>query len=179
MSTKPKISPVEDTVSKVNEEVAVGENLEFQRRWWRFERVIWLIFSIVIVCDLVGLFGRGWLAKAQASVPDKSLTIEYDRVQRVNTPSTMTLHFGPGAIRNRQVKVYLSDSVVEDLGAQTIAPQPASSAIGRAGITYIFPATIDPAAVRIQLQPAAPGSYPFRIQVAGKPPIDARLLVMP
>jgi hypothetical protein len=32
--------PVEHTIEKVNDEIAVGSDLEFQRRWWRFERVI-------------------------------------------------------------------------------------------------------------------------------------------
>jgi hypothetical protein len=179
MAKQPTISPLDDSVSKVNEEVAVGENLDFQRRWWRFERSIWVVFLILIVCDLLGLFGHGWLAKAKASVPDGSLSVEYERVERANTPSSMTLHFGPGAIRNRQVKVYIGDSIVENLGAQRIAPQPASSTIGQKGITYIFPATISPAAVRIQLQPAAPGLHKVRVQIPDEPPIEARVLVMP
>jgi hypothetical protein len=176
MAKQPTISPLDDSVPKVNEEVAVGENLDFQRRWCRFERSIWVVFLSLIVC---GLFGHGWLAKAKASVPDGSLSVEYERVERANTPSSMTLHFGPGAIRNGQVKVYIGDSIVENLGAQRITLQPASSTIGQKGITYIFPATISPAAVRIQLQPAAPGLHKVRVQIPDEPPIEARVLVMP
>lgn len=36
--------PVEDTVPKVNNEVAVGEDLNFQRAWWKVERGIWIFF---------------------------------------------------------------------------------------------------------------------------------------
>ena len=179
MAAEPHVDALGDSIAKVDEEVAVGENLDFQRRWWRFERWIWGLFLIVILCDLVGLFGHGWLAKASASAPDGSLTVEYERVERANTPSMMTLRFGPGAIRGGQVQVYVSDSVVEDLGAQRIAPQPARSTVGGNGTTYLFPATASPAAVRIQLQPALPGLRRFRVQVPGAPPIEARVLVMP
>jgi len=94
-------APVDDQVPKVSEEIAVGENLEFQRRWWRFERAVWATFLILIICDLTGLFGHGWLSKTRASVPDGSLSVEYERTERVNTPSSMTPLFGPSAIETR------------------------------------------------------------------------------
>jgi len=173
------LNPVEDSVPKVDDEIAVGEDLDFQRRWWRFEKVLWTVFLMVIVCDLAGLFGRGWLAKAEASTPDKALTVEYERIERANTPSTMTLRFGPAAIRNGHLQFHVSDAVVHDLGAQRIAPQPSTSTPGQGGISYVIPVTAAPAGVQIQLQPAVPGRYTFKIQLADVPPITRRVLVLP
>lgn len=179
MAEQPFTSPVQDSVPEVNHELAVGEDLAFQRRWWRFERVIWAFFLLVIIADLLGLFGRGWLAQATIAVPDGTLSVDYERIERTNTPTSMTLHFSASAIRNGQVTVTASESIVDKLGAQRVAPQPASSTIGASGITYVFPATTAPATVRIQLQPAAPGLHRFRLQVPGEPAIQARVLVMP
>lgn len=179
MTRESFLNPVEDSVPKVDDEIAVGEDLDFQRRWWRFEKIVWAVFLIVIACDLAGLFGRGWLAKAQASTPDKALTVEYDRIERANTPSTMTLRFGAAAIRGGHVQLYLSDSVVHDLGAQRIAPQPATSTPGQGGISYVIPVTTAPAAVQVQLQPSAPGRYTFKVQLADTAPITRRVLVLP
>lgn len=177
--TEPLTSRVEDSVPKVDDEVAVGENLAFQRRWWVFERVVWAFFLLVIVCDLAGLFGDGWLAKAHASTADGSLTLAYDRIERANTPSTMFMRFGQSAIRDGRIEVFVSDSVVKELGAERIAPQPMISSIGEGGITYSFPATAAPAQVEIQLQPATPGPHRFRIRMAGQPPIVRSIFVMP
>jgi hypothetical protein len=68
---------------------------------------------------------------------------------------------------------------VQGGAVQRIAPQPANSTIGQTGITYVFPATISPAAVRISLQPSAPGLHRFRVQIPDTPAIDAHVLVMP
>ena len=65
MATKSFSQPVEESVSKVNDEVEVGEDLDFQRKWWRFENFAWVIFSLIIVLDLCGVFGRGPVAKAE------------------------------------------------------------------------------------------------------------------
>lgn len=178
MAEAPHTTPVEDSVPKVGE-IAVGEDLPFQRRWWVFERVVWAFFLVIIVCDVAGLFGRGWLAKAKAATPDGSLSIDYERIERASTPSTMLLHFGSTVIRQGHVKVYVSDSVVKGLGAVRIAPQPAISAVGQGGITYTFAATTSPAEAEIQLEPTEVGRHHFRLQVADQPPIDASVFVVP
>jgi hypothetical protein len=179
MPKQPSTTPVGDTVPKIDGEIAVGEDIRFQRRWWVFERVIWTVFVLVIICDAAGLFGHGWLSKAKASVPDGSVTVEYERVERSSTPSSMFLHLGTGAMHDGQVRVFISDSIVKDLGAIRIAPQPAVSAVGHGGITYTFPTTASPAEIEIQLQPNAPGKETFRIQVEGKPAIIRSVLVLP
>ncbi len=55
----PKTRPVEDTVPKVNDEVAVGDDLEFQRRWAIAERIIWAVLVVFLVLSFLGAFGRG------------------------------------------------------------------------------------------------------------------------
>ena len=180
MGAQPFTSPVEDSVPKVGEgekAIAVGENLEFQRKWWRFERVVWAVFLVILVCDVMGLLGRGWLAKAKATTPE--LTLDYERVARAGTPSVMTLTFGDAAIHDGKIRVYVSDSVVKPLGAQRIAPQPAMSMVGDGGITYTFDASRAPAVVQIALEPSFPGVHDFTVKVEGDQEIDGKVLVVP
>ncbi len=66
MVTQTHLKPVEDSVAKVNDEIAVGEDLNFQRRWWRFENAAWMFFGLIILLDLAGLFGRGPLPRRSA-----------------------------------------------------------------------------------------------------------------
>ncbi len=179
MSTQPLTKPVGDSVPKVSKAIAVGEDLEFQRKWWRFERVVWSIFFVILVCDLLGLFGRGWLAKASRATADRALVLKYERVERASTPSIMTLEFGDGAIQDGHIQVFVSDSLVKPLGAQRISPQPELSAVGGAGITYTFAATKGPAVVQIALEPSFPGVHDFRVQLRGRDPIESKVLVLP
>ncbi len=179
MPEQPFSTPVEDSVPKVGNEVAVGEDLAFQRRWWKFESVVWCFFGLILACDLLGLFGRGWLAKATRTTADGALKLNYERVERASTPSIMTLQFGPGAIHDGKIQVYVSESVTKGLGAQRIAPQPLVSAVGDAGITYTFAATAAPATVQIALEPSFPGAHKFRVGLVNAEPIDASVFVVP
>ena len=170
---------VEDSVAKINDEVAVGEDLEFQEKWWRFEHGVWIFFTLLLVLDLLGAFGRGPLSKTKKSSSDGSVHVEYERIERTGTPSFMRIQFGPSVIQNSQIRLYASESVVKELGAQRVIPAPLSTEVGNGGLTYTFPASQLPAVIQFALQPSAPGYFHFVLQVPGQEPVQAGVAVMP
>ena len=175
----PEEKAVGDSVPKIDNAVAVGENLRFQQGWWKFERALWIFFGILIVCDIAGIFGQGPAAKAKAVSSDGAMTLEYERIERTTTPSTMSFRFSPAAIEDGAIKVYVSGSAVAELGAQRIATQPASSVLGHDGVTYTFPMTDSKGQVHISLEPSKPGIFQLSVGLAGRDPIHARIIVVP
>jgi hypothetical protein len=171
--------PVEDSIAKVNDEIAVGSDPDFQRRWLRFEHGLWAVFTLIVVLDLLGFFGRGYMAKATARTNDGSLDVQYDRVERYSTPSIMTVQFGPSAIRDGKVQLWVSEGVIKSLGAQRVVPQPASSVVGQGGILYTFPATSPPFSAGFQLEPTSPGMFEMAMRVPGGEEVRRKILVMP
>jgi hypothetical protein len=170
---------VGDTVPKVNNEVAVGEDVEFQRRWWKFERTVWIVFVVFVLLDIAGVFGRGPAAKAHLSTNDGAIDVTYERIERTGTPSVLTVKFGEAAIRKSEIQLWASEDLVTKLGNKQIAPQPASSTIGNAGLHYTFPATTQPAAAVFSLQPSAPGLYRLTLRTPNSPELNLKIFVMP
>jgi hypothetical protein len=179
MATKQISGPVEDSVAKVNDEVAVGEDLKFQRKWWRFENAAWVIFTLIIVLDLSGLFGRGPIAKAERRSADGAFDVKYERIERTDSPSILTVQFAQSAIQNGKIHLYVSNSLVKQLGTQRVIPAPQDTVVGDGGLTYTFSATKPPASVDLALQPSGPGVYDFIIGVVGSEPVHARVVVVP
>jgi hypothetical protein len=175
----PFTKPVENSVAKVNDEVAVGEDLEFQRKWWRFEKAAWFVFTLIIVLDLSGLFGRGPLAKAERRAADGTMDVKYERIERTYSPSIMTIQFGQSAIRDGRIKLYVSSSLIKSLGTERVIPAPQETVVGDGGLTYTFPASNLPAAVDLALQPAGPGIFDFTIGVEGAERVHAKVVVVP
>ena len=66
---------VVDRIPRVDDAVSVGEDLDFQRRWWRFEKAAWLLLAVVLIADALGAFGRGWLAQAELTAADGSMRV--------------------------------------------------------------------------------------------------------
>jgi hypothetical protein len=171
--------PVKDTVSKVDGEVAVGEDLGFQRKWWRFERAVWIIFSLLIILDVAGVFGRGPVSHAQRAAGDGSIDVKYERIERTGTPSILTVTFGPSAIRDGKVELFVSETIVKQLGAQRVIPSPETTVVGQGGLTYTFPASQIPASVEFALQPAGPGITHFALRVPGAETVSGDVVIVP
>ncbi len=171
-------------VTKVNDEVAVGEDLQFQQKWWRFERFIWSFFAFIVLLDLAGAFGRGPLAHHEIHATDGSADVKYDRIARAETPAILDVKFSPFVLQQGRIKLFVSQSIVEQLGAQRVIPAPETTAIGGGGLTYTFPATSNPAtstpaSVQFALQPSKPGVFRFVIQVVGAQPVNGTVVVLP
>lgn len=171
--------PVEDTVPKINEELAVGSDLEFQRRWESLERIVWIFLAIFLVLSLVGVFGRGPWAKQTAKAADGSMEVEYERVERFSTPSVLTVKINPESIQDEQVQLWASESLVKPLGNQRVIPEPDDSEIGNGGVLYTFPAFKSPGSVEFQLQPSKLGTTELKLRIPGHSELDLKIFVMP
>lgn len=171
--------PVEDTVSKVNDEVAVGSDPDFQRKWERWESKVWIILLIFTIASFAGLFGRGPLAKATKAAPDRSITVNYERFQRFGTPSVLDVSFDSSAIQDGKCQLWANDALTKPLGAQRVIPQPASSEVRHGGILYTFEAGRVPVSVEFQTQPSAIGNTHLTLQVPGRPALSLNVFVYP
>ena len=168
-----------DSVRKINNELAVGEDLDFQRRWWKFENGVWIFFALIVLLDLAGAFGRGPLAKAHAEARDGSLSVQYERIECFSTPSRLRVEFGPTAIHDGKVQLWASESLLKSLGNQRVSPEPALSQVGDGGVLYTFKASKLPASAELSLQPLSPGSHFLDLRVPGAQELKLKIFVMP
>jgi hypothetical protein len=180
MPTKQPVAvPVLDSIPRVDDAVDVGEDLDFQRAWWRFEKIAWIFLAVVLIADAMGAFGRGWLARAERATSDGTLDVRYERVERAGTPSEMTMTFGGDAVHDGKVRLFASESVVKPLGAERVIPQPAISEVVPGGIMYTFPASGSPVIVSIALQPSFPGVHQVELHVEGAQTVHFPVAVLP
>jgi hypothetical protein len=171
--------PVEDSASRVDDDIAVGFDLAFQRRWWRFEFAVWTVFTTLVVLAMFGCFGRGHFAKARTAAHDGSLDVQYDRIERFGSPSVVTVTFGPRAIHGGKAQLWVSESLMNALGNQRVVPQPVESILGDGGTLYTFAATKPPATAEFALQPRAVGGANLQLRVPDSETVNARIFVMP
>ncbi len=181
MAEKKLFDPVSgDEVPKVDNAVAVGEDLAFQERWWSFQTIVWTVFGLILIADVLGVFGRGWLSKAKLNDASTGMQVKYERVQRAMTPSVLSIQFAPEAVHNGTVQLYVSNSLVQGLGTQRVIPQPERTALSDGGLLYTFPAQgHGPMAVDLELQSSFPGMHGFTLQIPGMQAAGARVVVMP
>src|SRR3954453_19759022 len=162
------IQPIEDSVPKINNELAVGSDHEFQRWWESLERIIWTFLIIFLSPSRAGAFGRGPLANTTANAVDGSMKVKYERVERFGTPSVLTVDINTAVVQNGKVQLWVGDQLVKPLGNQRVVPQPDRSEIGNGGVLYTFPASAQgPASVEFQTQPSSLGKTELKLRIPG------------
>jgi hypothetical protein len=179
MSSNTRSDVIDDPVPKIDNELAVGENIEFQRRWWSFMRGVYVVFCLIMVLDLLGAFGRGYLAENEVTVSGGAAKVKYERIERTGTPSILSLQFAQPNSPANSVAVWMSKEITQDLGNQRIIPQPAASTLHSGGILYKFPISAYPARSEFALQPAHPGVFTLKIRVNDGPESSLRIVVLP
>jgi hypothetical protein len=62
----------------------IQEDFALQAREWKVQRTAWLLFGVVVLAGVLGIFGRGLLSGA--SVTDGDLDVRYQRFERLQHP---------------------------------------------------------------------------------------------
>lgn len=154
----------------------LDEHRGFQERFWKIERVGWLVFAILIVAALFGAFGAGG-PLATKVVEAQGATIEHPRVGRWESADEMTVRFKPG---RDTYSVELSPSFAEAFQVEDIQPLPAKTTIGARGqvLTFESPAR-DGGSIKLHVRAQSVGMASYEVSVNGAPSTTLSTFILP
>ena len=162
-------------------EIEVNQDLEFQRKEWRVQRIGWLVILAVIVAALLGAFGRGPLAHGEVTDAASGLRLEYERIARHESPSELVFHIRAGTVTTNDVRIWLSRSYADGLEIERISPEPESESVTDDRVTYSF-LLDDPrreARVTFNLTPDAMGRRQASAGIVNGPTLRFAQFVLP
>ena len=139
----------------VNDELEVGFDEVFERRWHRAEQFGRVFMVLFVAAGLAGLFGVGPYSHHTDKTSDAALAVDFEPVARSQTGTQITLHLSNLTDMPTQ-RLFISSHVVEPMGLQLILPQPVNTQALNDGLllTFAVPAGTQDALVRLMLQPS-------------------------
>lgn len=141
-----------------NFKAPVEEDMRFQRRFWRVQRIGWAFMALVLIAAALGVFSEGPLSWTHAQ--GDQVTVEYQRVYRNGAPSELVLSFSPGFDGERTV--ILPHSLLQKVTLETITPTPERSETQADGLHLTFAVPDAGPESRIYLQVRPNGLGPLR-----------------
>lgn len=127
----------------------VAQDLEFQQRQWKAERIGWAIMVLIALLALIGFFGNGPLSSASVEAPNGDLSAAYDRFVRQDARSTLRLQVAGSQATNKEIELWVSRDYLDDVEVQRISPQPTEVRGGENRMIYVF--TIDDPSATLQV----------------------------
>jgi len=104
----------------------VAEDIQLQRKVWRFQRVGWYVLLAVVVLTLLGLFSRGPLSSLVTVSDQQDLTVQYERFHRSGGSNSMIIR--TQGKPDQAVTVLIGSAMLEGFSIDSIQPQPLTSA---------------------------------------------------
>jgi hypothetical protein len=98
--------PAQNSNGLINNELALGDDRDFERIWWRIEVGLWTFLVAVLVLALIGLLGHGALAYKELSTSDKALEIRYERIAHYKSPAILQVRIHPTLFRDGKAYVH-------------------------------------------------------------------------
>ena len=162
-------------------DLEINQDLAFERRSWKVERAAWVIAAFILVAALLGFLGPGPLGKATAASADKSLSLDYFRVERYRAPVELRFHVNGALAEDGELQVWLGRDFVEALEIKHIDPKPESVHISGERFAYVFKTASAPETIKIffHVEPTKFGKTPAQAGVVNGPEIRFSQFYMP
>ncbi len=144
---------------RVNDELEVGYDQEFERRWNIAQNVGLVAMVLFLLVCLSGLLGRGPFSHRTANAPDGSLHVDFEPAAREGTPTQVTLRLANPGDAPMPVSVFVSGKMAEPMGLDRTVPDTEATMVGSKGLVLRFvvaPRQAD-AKIRLDAMPASAG----------------------
>ncbi|HEX7080192.1 MAG TPA: hypothetical protein VF329_04190 [Gammaproteobacteria bacterium] len=149
-------------------DLEISEDMEFQRRTWIVERFGWAVLALIVVAAILGLFGKGLLGHAEATAADGTLTVEYYRFWRMQSPMMVGVAAQTVPTGDR-ARIWMDRAYVESVQVDRITPEPESVEAAADRLIYVFALAHagEPLRATFEVEPQRPWRVRGRVGVEG------------
>ncbi len=159
----------------------VSEDIDYQRRAWRVQRVGWVVWAGVLVAAMAGLFGHGPLSAAHVQSASGAFAVAYARLARHSDPMLLQIRLAPGAAPQGEARIWLDRTYLAGAEVQSIFPEPERVEAGPDRMTYVF--TVDqpdhPTTIAFHVTYEGMGATPVRVGLDGGEAVQFTQFVYP
>lgn len=156
----------------------VREDMAYQLKVWRFERVGWYVLVLLVILTLLGLFSHGPLSNRDAHSPDGRLSVSYERFHRNGSTNALILHLKgqPDAV----LEVELGGDWLDGFDVQALQPQPLRSAsVGQGMKLWVQADARGEANLHLSLLSEGLGTYHSRVALPGGTAVSFDQFIFP
>lgn len=152
-------------------------------RWLNFEfllrRIGFAFLLLIVVAALAGAFSRGYLSESTLANDDRSLTLHYEKFNRLMSDMDMKITSVTAA--GKRNRIVLAGDFMEGYRIDTLQPQPDKmySLNGRMILEYPQPAVGSEQTLWLSLTPMKIGAIKSTIAIDNGPEITFQQFIYP
>ena len=122
----------------MEKKIEIEQDLPFQYRQWRLERIGWAFIACCLTAAFLGAFGHHPLARASAQTADGRLTIQYDRFARADSNADLFVTFEPRTKGDGVVRLWFDPEYLDAFNVVAVSPIPLRGEARQGGRAFVF-----------------------------------------
>lgn len=156
----------------------VLEDMTYQVKVWRFERLGWYAMVLLVVLALLGLFSHGWLSTRDIHGGDGKVRVQYEMFHR--NGSTNAMQISVMGVPDATVELELSAAILDGFTIETLQPQPLRARSAGQGLKlWLQTDAQGQATLYLTLRGEGLGVFRSRITSPGAMPVDLDQFIFP
>lgn len=149
----------------LEKELEIPQELTFQYRHWRRERIGWVLIAVVLAAGLLGIFGHHPLARATTQSKDGMFTIEYDRYARYESNAELALMVEPDKQGDGIIRLWFDVDYLDSLKVVGVSPLPLRGDAREGGRDFVFQSDGHPLTALLSIQFQRVGIVRGRVRI--------------
>lgn len=171
-----------DEVVRRVDDLEIAENMQAQRRLWKFQRVGRIVAVLILALSVAGVFGDGPLSSHVLESGGSS--VAYERITHRDAPQVFRFKVPIALAEAGKLQVAIASDTFARLRLEQIVPEPSTATLGPTGTVYQFDVTTAPASSgHVELSFAAEatqvGVHEEHFSIANGPTLALLQLVLP
>jgi hypothetical protein len=160
-------------------DLEIDTDMHFQRRSWVVQRCGWVVFTLIILGALMGLFGPGPISNT--TIGDARLRVEYERFGRLQDSMALVIYVGPGVAQNGAIRLSVDRQYLHGIEVRHVIPDPQLVESDGDQLIYIFHAVNpdQPISITFHVDPEKIGLLTGWIGLDGGPTLEFSQFIYP
>ena len=162
-------------------DLEIEQDLNFQKRDWRWQQIGRAALLLVIGAALLGLFGNGWLSEVQVRSADGRIALGYSRIARREAVAFFRFEVRGSPTTDSIVELWIDRDYAHSLKIGSVTPEPELTRTASDRLIYRFRVFNPADSIEIVIEATLLGFGRRRAEVGliGGPSVRVDQLVLP
>jgi hypothetical protein len=157
----------------------IEQDLSFQHREWRRERIGWVVIGLILLAGLLGLFGHHPFARATSQTAKGQLTVEYDRFARYESTAELMVTVKPQGKGEGKTSLWFDADYLDSINVVAVSPTPVRGEASAAERAFVFQTEGKPFSAIFSIQFRTIGLVHGRVRVNDQEALSLTHMVWP
>jgi hypothetical protein len=160
-------------------DLEIDTDMNFQRRSWTVQRFGWVVFTLIILGALFGLFGPGPVSNT--TIGDARLRVEYERFGRLQDSMALVIYIGPGIAQSGAIRLWVDRQYLHGIEVRHVIPDPQLVESDGDRLIYVFHVVKpdQPTSITFHVDPEKVGLHTGQIGLDGGPILEFSQFIYP